>query len=248
MQLNSGTPSLIEQTREYAGDPAGSPQNLFTPQLVTNMINSAYTSLRLKAGIQDASGLRKKRSYADAVEDQIFYEKPLDYHRALSIELATEGQNLATTTPEPGEILFLNPSDEILAMRLYNTGEVDSPKYSFLHEKHFGIVGPPGADQVGTNTLRLTYEASTTALVDDADEPTIPRDHHELLCVKAAIRLRVTREMDYQDLVPIHNELALLFDSELQISLDRQGFRQIPLAGRSNTRPVTKFGQVYRRS
>lgn len=247
MQLNTGTPSLVSQTREYAGDPSGGPQPMFTTTLVIGMINSALTTLQLKAGIQDASGLRKKRSYAAAVANQIFYERPVDFQRGLSVELAANGQDLAAIDPDPGEILYLRPSEEVIAMKIYNSGEVDSPQFVFLHGDHFGIVSPPADEQVGSNTIRLSYEGSTPYLMADDDEPTIPRDHHDYLCVKAAIRLKATRELDYQDLVPIHNELAVLFDAEMQISLDRQGHKQIPLAGRSNTRPLTKFGQVYRR-
>ncbi len=227
--FNSGTPSLVTQTQEYAGDPAGGPQTLWSAQLVKNAINFAYAEMRATGGLKDM-GVAVKRSYATTVAAQIFYQLPADSEKLKMVEIETGGQDLTSVAVTSANIAVLDPKEEDVALRLYHEGTAAEPLYVFIHDQHFGIVAPPAAGSVGENAMRLTYEASTAALSGDTDEPDIPRNHHELIAVKAAIRLRITREMDASDLAPLHNLLSGNYQKAIhdQISRDEA---QIVVAG-----------------
>lgn len=232
MLFNSGTPSLVSQAHEYAGDPTGGPQSLFgasSSQLVKNAINFAYMEMRVMGQLKDV-GVAVKRTYATTVAGQIFYQIPADADKLKMVEIETGGQDLTTVAITSASIVVLEPKEEDVAMKLYNAGDVTSTIYLFIHDQHFGIVSPPIAGSVGSNAMRLTYEAASAALSGDTDEPDIPRNHHELIAVKAAIRLLITREMDPSGLAPLHNLLSANYQKSIADQMDRYN-AQIPVAG-----------------
>lgn len=194
MLFNSGTPSLVSYTKTLLSDPTTAPREMFPEADVKLFINDAYTDLREMARqVGDNSAL--KISYEDAVEDQVDYTLPLDWVRLRSVHIDTEGNDLSKL-PDNTKSRRLIPHDYVT---VYDAWQLDklttnSMTYVGLLDRSFGIIGPPTADSVGTNSIRLMYEASTTELSADADEPTIARPHHYLICYMAASRALATKD------------------------------------------------------
>lgn len=240
--FNSGTTSLLTVTREYAGDPSGGPQTLWSIQLVKDAINLSLTEMRADAGLLDV-GDAVKRTYADTVADQIFYAKPADFERVITIEIETGGQDLTSVSVSSATITYLEPKEEELALRMHNTGEISAPKYMFIHDQHFGVVSPLATGKTGTNSFRLTYRASSSDLSGDTDEPDVPRNHQELICLKAAMRLKMSRDLDFRDLIPFHNKMADLYKKSVHDQMaDYEG--QFAVAGLGNKAMATLFGRI----
>ncbi len=242
MDLATTTPNLRGLTREYAGDPttgraAANPR--WVDATVDEKINMALQEMAAAAGLQTV-GYGLCRTYMDTVADQIYYEKPSDYMSLHSVEVETEGGDLSAKANPV--IAKPTPFEEHAAMQLYNDGKLtEGPRYYFEHHRHIGIVAPP--DTVGTKAMRWTYTASLTALVATTDVPAIDLVHHELICIKAAIRLLMSRQLDYSDLLILHGPMDQQYKMSLSENIrDTEG--QIEMIRRKYKRPF-KFGRKF---
>ena len=203
MLFNSGTPSLFSLAARYSGDPRSvSANDLYPEQEIKDALNLAYVELMGKAKMR-ALDLGNKRCYTDSVKDQVFYQKPDDFEDFVSVEIAADGSDLSSVSPN-AEIAIpdiLNGREGLLAFENDSLSASNQTLlWVFEHgEDHYGITPPP--DTAGTNSIRLTYKASTVHLSGNTDEPFIPRDYQELISLKAAIRLKVGTEDDFQDIL-----------------------------------------------
>jgi len=199
MLFDSGVPSLVSWTRALIGDPASaaSPQWDDTTE-VEIAINRQYLMLR-EIGRGFGGGTTTKRALDDAVAGQIEYDKPDDLVKLEAVELSGNGANLSTASPST-EIIYCRPWPAEKAYEAYNTEVLtEAGTRCFLQDSKIGIVAPPTAAMVGTNTIRFLYEASTAELTTN-DEPELPRPHHDLICMLAAIELKDMRDMDFSSL------------------------------------------------
>ncbi len=245
MLLVTGTPNLIEFTRFMARDPSGAPNPLFTTAEVTSAINVVYLQLRDKMRATDV-GHGNKRTYADSVADQIFYAKPDDLVRLVSVELETLGKNLSSSSEADVTPIFLVPKEAKEALQAFHTGTLDGAVYVFMHDTHFGIVKPPTTAQAGTAAIRLLYEASTALLSADGDEPTIPRPHHALICYRAAAVLLAGKGLSLGDLPSLISDSEIPFIRSLSGQFENLD-EAIPAAGLTSSRGTrTKTGSIVR--
>lgn len=238
MLFNSGTPSLVSHTRVLAGDPDTAPSTLFTEQVVKDFINEHYLVL-YDVARQFGVGTGEKRSYADVVADQVFYELPDDYMKSLMVEVEGDGKDLSSdSTASPSN---LKPLSGDIALQGYEAGTYSETEYYFVHNQHFGIVSPP--DTAGTNSLRITYESEVAALSNDSDEPDLPTTYHPLICYRAAISLRETLDLDVRGLWAIADRHEARFMTAMHDNLgDFDG--QMYVAGLNDHGTLTKHGRL----
>lgn len=205
MLFNSGNRALLATTRRYAGDPSTAANPRLTDQQWKDEINTEYLELRDLVRIGD-EGWCRKRAYATgvAVDDPSdhFYSLPADFVGRLRVEISTLGADLSTTLPgSDASIQVLTPAGWDVALDHYNLSNGTSDiQYVFMHDQHFGISTPLTATEAGTNSIRLTYEASTTELSGDTDEPDLPRPHHNVIALGAALRGNLGDGLDIRDL------------------------------------------------
>ncbi len=245
MLLVTGTPNLVEFTRFMARDPSAAPNPLFTTPEVTSAINVVYLQLRDKMRAKDV-GHARKRTYADSVEGQILYTKPADLVRPISLELEPLGKNLSTSAEADVNPIFLTPKESKEALQAYHTGTLGEATYVFIQDTYFGIVEPPTAAQAGTLAIRLLYEASSTLLSADGDEPTIPRPHHPLICYRSAAVLLAGKGMSLGDLPSLIADAERPFLQSLSDQFENLD-EAIPAAGLTRSRGIrTKSGSIVR--
>ena len=234
MLFNSGTPSLVGWTRALVGDPATAASEQWDDTTeVKPAINRAYLDLR---EISRSYGMDQttKRAYADAVASQIYYQRPTDIVRLRALELSDNGSNLSTATPAAANILYPKPWPAEKALQAYNSEVITAVGERFgLQDDHFFIVAPPTSTQAGTNTIRILYESSTSELSGDTDEPELFRPYHDLICYRAAVQLKLMRDMDASDIFGIAQEKEYRFRMACQdaVAMDEdtiaaQGLRQ----------------------
>ena len=245
MLLVTNTPNLTEFTRFMARDPAAAPAPLFTTAEVLSSINVAYLQLRDKMRAKDV-GHGNKRTYADSVADQIYYAKPADLVRLISVELEDKGQNLSSSSEADVTPIFLTPKESKEALQAFHTGKLEGAVYVFMHDTHFGIVKPPTSAQAGTAAIRLLYAASTALLSADGDEPTLARPHHPLICYRAAMILLAAKDMSLGDLPGLVSDSEGPFLRSLSDNFEYLD-EAIPAAGLSRSRGLrTKTGTIVR--
>ena len=239
MLFNSGTTSLLSYTRDLAGDPAAAPSTLFSDQRVKDAINESYLEL-YDVARQMGVGAGFKRTYSTTVTDQIFYELPTDFMKAILVEVAGDGSDLSTSTANSTP---LKPLDASVALEGYESGAYDETEYYYIHNQHMGIVSPPTTG--GSNAIRLSYEAESAELSETTDEPDIPKTYHSLICYRAAIALRVTLELSSRMLEDIANRKEIRFMRAMHDNVaDYEG--NFVVAGLQGKGQVTQFGRLVK--
>ncbi len=245
MLFVSGAPNLVDFTRFMARDPAGAPNPLFTTLEVKAVVNLTYLQLREKMGAKDV-GHGNKRTYADSIADQMYYAKPSDLERPISVELEDLGKNLATSAQADVNPIFLMPKESKEALQAFETGKLAGATYVFLHDTHFGIVNPPTAAQAGTLAIRMLYQATSAELSADGDEPTIAKPHHPLICYRSAAVLLAAKGLDLGDLPALIKDTEGPFLRSLSDNFESLS-EVIPAAGLRSSRGIrTKVGSIAR--
>jgi hypothetical protein len=189
---------MLIYTQRLAGSPANAQSPLFEEQETKDAINDAYVYF-MEIARSRGVGFGQKRSYADTVVDQLYYELPDDFIRAILVELDTDGNDLSTTDPDSTSILIpkFEAASEVLEM--YERNLLGEAQYYSYHggetqgTDHLLIAGP--METGGTNSLRLSYEASVDELSGDTDEPILPRNFHQTICWQAAYILRLQNDL-----------------------------------------------------
>lgn len=198
MLFNSGNLSLVSRTRTLAGNPASEPSDLYATQDIQDAINLAYEELWNKAK-RAKVGWGVEESYCAATAGEVFFEPPNDIDGSvLSVTLQEEGLDLSSAGVT-GTIL--HPKDGETAQKLYESGDLTSPRYFFFQDALYGIVSPP--EVTGGNAIRIRYQQELTHLSADEDEPKIPQSYHDLICLLAAMDLRVSKDLSYQDVASL---------------------------------------------
>ncbi len=217
MLFDSGTTSLLTQTRLYAGDPDSAPRTTWTEAEVKSAINQRYLELRDLARIQDV-GWARKVNYVTTVASQILYSSPTDMVALVRAEIDTSGADLSTlsTISTNSNSLAIESGD--VALGRYHANELTECTYIFVHDsianttpfvKQLGVVAPP--ETGGSNSLRLLYDAETTELTNDTDAPVLPAAYHPLIAMGAAILLKISRDKDARDLQQMEDRRMLAF-------------------------------------
>lgn len=239
MLFDSGTPSLYSYTADMAGDPTTAPSPMWTEQQVKDAINARYLMLR-EAMRMKARGHQNKRTYATSVADQLYYANPADLAgKLVLVEIEPDGKDLSSdTTAAP---IILKPFESKEALHGEVTGVVTETKYVFRHDQHFGVVTPPSTG--GSNALRITYEAVTTELSADGDEPDLPRQFHRLLCYQAAIELKTQKDYDTSGLERLMAPDLLVFHRNVNEVFEDPD-HQIPVAGLQRRNFRVPFGRM----
>ena len=191
MLFNNANPNLVGYTRDLVRDPTNAPRETFPLQQVKDFINTSYLALRDRARVV-GMGPTLKISYADPVDGQIEYPKPVDFIRLRSCELELGGLDLSTTAPASSNVRILTPEDYVEAIDGYQLGIVTEAEFVAVRDNQIAIIAPPEPAAVGTNALKFVYEASTTLLSADNSEPLLPRPFHDLICLNAASLLLST--------------------------------------------------------
>lgn len=249
MLLVDGTRNLIGQTRLYAGDPSTAPVPRLTDAQWKNLINAEYLSLRDVVRVPDV-GYSRKFAYVDgaaisAPEDEL-YDLPADYVARLRVEVSASGANLSTALPAAAETFSLSSVGYDQALDHYYVDGSTEIKYYAIFDRQFLISAPLTATEAGTKTIKLTYEASTVELSDDADEPDLPRPHHELIAMGAALRGGVADGLDIGDLERRY-EIAKVEFRRAAWDTVADYDAQITVIGRTPTTRSTNIGRVRRR-
>ncbi len=252
MLFNSGDLGLLEATRLFAGDPSTAANPRIADAEWKQLINQEYLMLRDLLRLPGV-GWTRKRAYADGVAvdtpDDHFYELPADFVGRLRVEISTNGSNLSTTLPGSSpSIKVLSPVAYDVALDHYNidSGGTSDIKYVFMHDQHFGISTPLTSTEAGTKSIRITYEASSTALSNDNDEPDLPRPYHIVIAMGAALLGGVADNLEVRDLERRYE----LSKNRLQQSAWDQiadHDSQMTVAGRVPTTRYTNIGRVKRK-
>ena len=242
----AGGPSLYTLTKNLAGDPEGAPSALWTDQATKNAVNVAYSLIRNKMRALDV-GYTKKVAYETSVADQKNYSLPTDFISRLTVEMSTSGANLSTATPSTSNSIFLEPLSTEQGLEIYNSGSIGNARIVVQVGAEYWILGPPSSSEAGTNSIRLTYEAETSQLSGDTDEPLLPVPLRPLICYEAAIMLRTGLDIPVNDLDALARPLRAQIDMTLAESLNMRS-HQIPVSGLRRPRHgrQTKMGQIRR--
>jgi hypothetical protein len=242
----TGNPNLVGRARALAGQSSAASGTLFQPQEVKDNINVAYEHLwNLAKEVNQGWGVAT--DYLTTVADQVYYTLPTDLEgRIISIELEADGKNLSTdTTASPG---ILKPSSQDVALLGYRTGTITEMKYYWFEYsqtdgKRLGIAAPP--TKAGTNSIRIVFEEDLTHLSADGDTPLIPTTHHELIAIQAAMALRISKDMDFQDLRFLEAPRMEMFLSRMSDTVNDDDF-SMTVAGRPNRTYAISTGFVNR--
>ncbi len=248
MQLNNGTPSLVSTTRLLAGDPDSAGGLMWDNATeVIPAINDAWLDMH-EMGRQRHGGMARKVTYQSATASTIYYSVPSDFVAFATpspVQLSADGVALTDTAVGTAKQIFLEPQEEEVALEAYYREQETDPRYVFIHGQQYGIVAPPTSTHAGTNTLRLTYGATTAELSSDSDEPTVPQQFHRLICYKAAMILLASKQLPINDLAalaaPKHRLFLNWCREQMQQIEDR-----IPAAGRIRQSPATRMGTIRR--
>lgn len=246
MLFNSGNPNLVAQSRLYADDPSTAAQPQWSTQRHKDAINVAYLQLRDLARLIDV-GFARKRAYADGVAaddpSDAFYALPADFAGRLRVEISTNGSDLSTTLPaDQPSIKVLEVVSWDAAMDAYNLGVETSARYTFIHDQHFGIFPPLSATEAGTKSIRITYEASSVELSGDTDEPDLPRPYHDLIAMRSAINLRMSKDLPIRDLERRYELGVIQFRRAVYTSIEDKD-KQMSVAGRNTSRRRRRIRQ-----
>ena len=214
MLFNSGNPSLLEMTRQYAGDPAGAARPLWGDQVVKDFINTSYSELLDLARLL-GMGWEHKVTYDDAVDGTGFYSLPTDNRRLLEVLISSTGKNLSTTDPASADVIRLRFIHDQLAESEYRANRITILSHYTIRGSEYGIFAPPDAAAAGTSSIQLLYEGESALLSGDTDEPVFPRDTHNAICLRSGVLLRVTRNLPVEDL----REEARIADARFRSSI-----------------------------
>jgi hypothetical protein len=251
--LNDGTESLVTAARRWAGDPSTAANPMFdTEDDVIPSINVAYLDLMDQLRVP-GTGWTRKMTYLDGQAfsgpDDFFYPLPGDFVGRLRVEISSNGSDLSLATAGSNAVVVLEPAayDKSLDYYYVGSGGTSDVRYAFIFGRTFGISTPLTAAEAGTRSIRLTYEASTPQLVEDSDEPDLPRPHHDLIAMGAALRLLVGEGLPIGDLERRYEiGVVRLRRSAWEQMADYDG--QIAVAGRRPTARSTNVGRMYRRA
>jgi hypothetical protein len=222
-------------------DPTTAASNLFTAQEVKNAINDSYQMLMDEARLQEV-GYGRKRTYTTSVADQLYYQLPSDCMKVVSIEVDVDGNDLSATGSNSN---FLKPIAADIGFEGYEKGLYDNTEFYFIHSNdYFAVISPPSTG--GSNSIRLNYEAHSTALSADADEPVIRDPYHYLICLDAAIILKASIDLILPpDLMNRRNRMYARFMESVSENIeDNEG--QIYVAGLTLGRDSTVTGFTRR--
>ena len=240
MLYNTGTPSLVSFTRDLMGDPSSAASPIQPTAKVKAFINSAYTEMREEARVF-SEGVEVKRSYADTVADQLWYELPADFKKMVLVEVDSVGGDLTASTGAP---VVLEPLALDTALTGYETGSFSEAQYVAMGSGHFALIAP--VSTAGSNSLRITYESETTELSADGDEPAFPEPHQYLICYKAAVSLKASDNLEHDDLL----RLMLLKQRAFRIAMqERLGDNEgtMAIAGLVDQSHLTQMGRLVRK-
>ena len=236
MLYDSGDPSLLSYTRDLASDPDSAASEIWSEARVKAAIDDAYLEMR-EVARQTGDSIEVKRSYATSVADQLWYELPADFKRSVLVEISTTGADLSGT----GSPTVLKPLALDTALDGYETGSFTAIEFVAMGDGHFAVLAPP--DTGGANALRLTYEAETSALSNDTDEPSVPEPHQYLICYKAAVSLRASENLEHDNLLRLAMQKERLFRIAMQDRLgDNEG--QMAVVGLADGKHLTQFGRM----
>ena len=240
MYFYTGTTNLVSVTRDLAGDPASAASPLFSDQRVKDAINDQYIDLR-EAARQQGGGSGQKRSYADTVANQIFYELPSDFHRMVLMEVEYNGRDLSSDSNASST--FLREIGADTGIEIVEGGDITKSNAYFIHDQHVGLTNPVLTG--GTNSMRISYECGTVELSAVDDVPDIPANFHRLIAYKAAVILRVTMDLPVDDLAA----LAARMEARFLRAMQDQGWSnesQFAVAGLGGKRNQTNFGRAVK--
>ena len=199
MQFNTGDPNLVALSRLRAGDPSGSANPLWSDQEHKDSVNIAYDKLLVIAR-RVSEGWQEKISYADAVADQIYYALPTGFLNFTLVGLSGNGSDLSTVSPADADIAILDPLDSDTAIRARDTDVLDESRHVIVQGTNYGIFSPPKAANVGTNSIKLVYSASSTVLSSNSDEPIIHREFHADIAMGSAYYLLLGKQLPVADI------------------------------------------------
>jgi hypothetical protein len=164
---------LIETTADYLDDPK---HTRFKRPPLLRALNSAQRSLKRKIEGVDPDFFQAIAEFA-VVSDSDSYEftLPTDFVRAVQVERLDSGNTPIPMTKVPFQQRFDGTDTRFLPAG-FNTGGG-----YYIRGQVIGVPNPTEA-----YTMRLVYNKSLTALVDDITISEIPLDYHDLLCLEAA--------------------------------------------------------------
>ena len=246
MDLSStANDNLRDYTRLLVGDPSAAPSTIWSDAEVDWVINQEYYSMMMSAMAQN-SGIGNTVAFANSVADQIEYSTPTDWISWVSVEIDPDGGDMsadATITP-----IYLKPRNENVAMELHRTGNLSTVSYYFQRNTgetsgQFGIVKPPTTG--GTNSIRLTYRKKPAVLTASLI-PQFPEVFHDLICYRAAIVLKSSRDLPYGDLAQFMIPKQRAFDRWASDIHDDDYDFSIPAGGRVVRSRNFKSGSIKR--
>jgi hypothetical protein len=247
VQFVSGTsPALVGRAAMLAGESSAAAGTLYPEQEVKDAVNQAYLELWTQARQRD-SEYGTARAFFNTTADGIAVDIS-----SLSIEgeitdVAVELDGKDLSTDSAASWTYLKPSTVDVALRGYRAGSITTTEfYVYLKsdsDQKLNILAPPSTG--GTNSCMVRYQGALTALSADTDAPILPLAHHDAICYKAAVELRMSRDLEYQDqfIKAVRLERAFLAHIMRGIN-DPEG--QIVARGRVKQAWATKAGTVQR--
>jgi hypothetical protein len=214
---------------------------MWTEQEVKNAINDAYMILMDEARLQE-TGYGRKRTYSNSVADQLYYDLPDDFMKVVDVEIDVDGNALSASGSNP---IFLKPISATTGFEGYEKGIYTNTEFYTIHSNDYiAIFAPPSSG--GSSAIRLTYEAHSSTLSNDTDEPTFRDPYHYLICYEAAAVLKGSVDLT---LTPEHEGrrqrlYARFMETTSENVQDDEG--QIYVAGRITQRPATVTGFINR--
>ena len=189
---------LITYVRDLTDDPSGTPIETFSDAKIKRFLNIRYLAIRERAGLVGESAGRKITYLTPSAGDPVI-AKPGDYVQALSVQIELDGGDLSALDPDEANIRLLKPRAFEPAQQDWQIGGVTEVRFYSVQDANLYLTAPP--ETVGTDSVRLVYRASSIELVDDADEPVIPRPYHDVIGLQAAVDLLGTKDQENRTLV-----------------------------------------------
>lgn len=245
MQFKSNTESagIVGYTRLLAGDPSAAPSPMWSAAEVENVINAEYLNLSEIAYAKN-SGLGTTVSYATLTASTAVYANPSGFHSWVGVEIEPEGKNISTDSEATPR--FLEPRNENVIAESLDRGEFSGVQFYAIRDTNIVLIDTPTSNEAGTNAMRLTYRKMPTSLASTTDTPWFSAAYHDLLCYRAAIALKASRDMPFQDLASLMIPKQASFERWAGDLHDDDFDYSIPTAGKIHRESPFMTGRIKR--
>ena len=235
MLFESQEPNLVGMTRHYATDPATNPSKMFSDQMVKNCINLAYLSM-YRDMARSGQGPGNRITYLNTTANVAEVDLPDGLIDVELVLVSYSGQDLSSVAARSSDAVEMTNSTAKDAAGRQDLGLLASNEYrAYLTDEginlgtwQLGLV--PAPTVTATNAIKIYWKGTTELLQNPSDEPQLDPADHDLLCRKAALKLKPGMELRLEDLLVLNNMDEAAFSKSGHSKIKNPSAR-IPVAG-----------------